>query len=81
MIPQDYTGFALESFVGKGEGLPMYYIQRDAIIELYHRYSGRYRMDWVFWDVLMGHKAVGWLDNVVSRNLVNIYKYCILTCR
>ncbi|KAL4580061.1 hypothetical protein LXL04_016237 [Taraxacum kok-saghyz] len=57
MIPQDYTGFALESFVGKGEWLPMYYIRRDAIIEQYHRYSGRYRMDWVFWDVLMGHKA------------------------
>ncbi|KAL4554167.1 hypothetical protein LXL04_039717 [Taraxacum kok-saghyz] len=48
MIPQDYTGFALQSYVGKGKGFPMYYIRRDAIIEQYHRYSGRYRMCWLF---------------------------------
>ncbi|KAL4559020.1 hypothetical protein LXL04_031152 [Taraxacum kok-saghyz] len=64
MIPQYCTGFALQSFVGKEEWLPMYYIRRDAIIEQYHRYSGRYRMCWMFWDALMGAKAGGWLNNV-----------------
>ncbi|KAL4581735.1 hypothetical protein LXL04_006263 [Taraxacum kok-saghyz] len=41
MIPRDNTRFSLQSYVGKGEGFPMYYIRRDAIIEQYHRYSGR----------------------------------------
>lgn len=69
----DVSAYLLQPYVGKGEVFPVSYISKDTSIIDFHRLDSVSRMTRTFWEVLMGVKKKGWLDNVVSYKKLCVY--------